>query len=127
MSANSLRCVVTHKESGLGPPPQLYAGRRRLLEKGRRTTTVVCVDAPPIGEKIEIAPAALFTVTEKKLVGCVLGSSNSLREIPRLVALWRAGRLDLEALITERRPLAEINQAMADLRAGRGVRTVLSI
>jgi len=107
------------------------AGRASLVSVGLAATrsggTVVCVGAPPITEKIEIAPAALFTVTEKKLLGCVLGSSNSLREIPRLVALWRAGRLDLEALITARRPLAEINLAFADLRAGRGVRTVLSI
>lgn len=107
------------------------AGRASLVAVGLAATrsggTVVCVGAPPIGEKIEIAPAALFAVTEKKLLGCILGSSNSLREIPRLVSLWRAGRLDLEALITSRRPLAEINEAMADLRAGRGVRTVLAI
>jgi Zn-dependent alcohol dehydrogenase len=107
------------------------AGRAALVAVGLAATrnggTVVCVGAPPITEKIEIAPAALFAVTEKKLLGCILGSSNSLREIPRLVALWRAGRLDLEALITRRRPLAEINEALADLRAGRGVRTMLSI
>jgi Zn-dependent alcohol dehydrogenase len=107
------------------------AGRASLVSVGLAATrsggTVVCVGAPPISEKIEIAPAALFTVTEKKLLGCVLGSSNSLREIPRLVALWRAGRLDLEALITTRRPLAEIDAAFADLRAGRGIRTILSL
>ena len=28
------------------------------------------------------------------------GSCNSVREIPRLVALWQAGRLDLEGLVT---------------------------
>ena len=78
-------------------------------------------------EAITIAPAALFTISEKKLIGCTLGSCNSLRDIPRLIALWRAGRLDLEALITARRPLAEINEAMDDLRASRGIRTVLSV
>ena len=69
---------------------------------------------------------ALFVVSEKKLLGCALGSSNSLREIPRLVALWQAGRLDLESLVTARRPLGEINEAFADMQAGRGIRTVLS-
>jgi Zn-dependent alcohol dehydrogenase len=76
---------------------------------------------------ISIAPAALFTLTEKKLMGCALGSCNSVRDIPRLIALWQAGRLDLEGLITSRRPLAEINQAMDDLRASRGIRTILAI
>jgi Zn-dependent alcohol dehydrogenase len=64
-------------------------------------------------------------VSGKRLLGCILGSSNSLREIPRLVSLWKAGRLDLESLVTQRRPLAEINAALDDLRASRGIRTVL--
>ena len=50
-----------------------------------------------------------------------------MRDIPRLVALWQAGRLDLESLVTARRPLAEINTAMDDLRASRGIRTILTI
>jgi len=41
--------------------------------------------------------------------------------------LWRAGRLDLEGMITARRPLAEINEAMDDMSAGRGLRTVFTI
>jgi Zn-dependent alcohol dehydrogenase len=57
----------------------------------------------------------------------VLGDCNSLRDIPRLVGLWQAGRLDLEGLVSARRPLSEINQALDDLRASRGIRTVLSL
>ena len=66
-----------------------------------------------------------LTLTEK--LGCVLGDVHSLHEIPRLIALWKAGRIDLESLITQRRPLAEINEALEDLRASRGIRTVLTI
>ncbi len=106
-------------------------GSGHVIETGIAATrsggTTVCVGAAPLTEAIHIAPAALFTASEKKLFGCLLGSSNSLREIPRLIALWQGGRLDLEALITQRRPLEEINEAMDDLRAGRGVRTVLSL
>jgi S-(hydroxymethyl)glutathione dehydrogenase/alcohol dehydrogenase len=107
------------------------AGVASLVEVGinaiRSGGTVVMVGAPPVADAVQIAPAALFTVTEKKLVGCVLGSCNSLQEIPRLLGLYRAGRLDLEALITSRRPLSEINEAVEDLTAARGIRTVLSI
>jgi Zn-dependent alcohol dehydrogenase len=107
------------------------AGRAALVQTGlgaaRNGGTVVCVGAPPIAESIVIPLAAGFVISEKKLLGCTLGSCNSIREIPRLVALWRAGRLDLEALITARRPLAEINLAMEDLRATRGIRTVLAV
>ena len=106
-------------------------GHSNLIETGVWSTrsggTTVCVGAAPIDHSISLSPAALFTLAEKKLLGCALGSCNSLRDIPRYVALWQAGRLDLEALITTRRPLSEINEAADDLRAGRGIRTVLNV
>lgn len=121
----------THALTGVGADYAFDAvGRGALVQAAlwavRNGGTVVCVGAAPLGEQIVIDPAALFTLSEKKVIGCALGSCNSLRDIPRLVALWRAGRLDLEALITRRRPLAEINEALADLRAGNGIRTVLA-
>jgi Zn-dependent alcohol dehydrogenase len=104
-------------------------GRASLVQTGLVATrsggTTVCVGAAPMDEVVQVAPLALFTLSEKKLIGCALGSCNSVREIPRLIALWQAGRLDLEALITKRRPLAEIDRAVEDLRAARGIRTVL--
>ena len=107
------------------------AGAAALINVGvfatRSGGTTVCVGAPPIDQAITLAPAALFGAGEKKLLGCLLGSSNSLLEIPRLVSLWQAGQLDLEILISNRRPLEEINDAMEDLEAGRGVRTVLTL
>ena len=107
------------------------AGRGALIQAAlgavRNGGTAVCVGAPPLDEAVDLGPAAIFVITGKRLISSVLGGSNSLREIPRLVDLWRAGRLDLEALVTARRPLEEINEAMDDLRAGRGVRTVLSL
>lgn len=105
-------------------------GRAHLIQTGVTATrnggTTVCVGAAPIEDAVVLAPAALFTLAEKKVIGCALGSCNSLRDIPRLLHLHQAGRLDLETLITARRPLAEINEAMDDLRASRGVRTVLA-
>ena len=107
------------------------AGRGALIQAAlgavRNGGTAVCVGAPPLDEAVDLGPAAIFVITGKRLVASVLGGSNSPREIPRLVDFWRAGRLDLEALVTARRPLEEINEAMDDLRAGRGVRTVLSL
>jgi Zn-dependent alcohol dehydrogenase len=93
----------------------------------RRGGTTTMVGAGGIDQTVTLAPPVLFSVAEKKLVGCLLGGSNGRSEIPRLLALWRSGRLDLEGLITHRRPLAEINEAFADMTAGRGLRTVLSM
>lgn len=107
------------------------AGSGALVTQGvhaaRNGGVIVAVGAPPLEHKIEIEPAALFTVSGKKLLGCLLGSCNSRRDIPRLLALWRSGRLDLEALISARLPLAEINRGFDDMRARRGVRTVIEL
>jgi S-(hydroxymethyl)glutathione dehydrogenase / alcohol dehydrogenase len=107
------------------------AGVSALAELGIAATrpggTTVLVGAPSVDQAITINPAVLYGIEEKKLLGCLLGSCNSLRDVPRMVALWRAGRLDLEGLITHRRPLHEINEAVADLEAGVGIRTVLTV
>ena len=78
------------------------------------------------GRTLTIEPIMLL-MTEKKLRGTLLGSSNSPFEVPRLISLWRAGKLDLEGMVTAVRPLGEINEAINDLEHGRGIRTVLSI
>ncbi len=105
------------------------AGAAALVHTGiqaaRKGGTIVLVGAVPISQPVTISPAALFGVQEKKLVGCILGSCNSQRDIPRFVALWQAGKLDLESMITARYPLARINDALDELRAVRGVRHVV--
>jgi Zn-dependent alcohol dehydrogenase len=97
------------------------------IEATRAGGTTVLVGAPGIDEKLVLDPLVLFGIAEKKLMGCFLGSCNSMRDIPRMVAMWRAGQLDLEALVTARRPLDEINDAFADLAAGVGIRTVIDL
>ncbi len=96
------------------------------LAAARRGGALVCVGAPPLEQGLEVAPAAAFLATGKRILSTVLGYSHASRDIQRFHGLWRAGRLDLEALITARRPLDEIDAAMDDLRAGRGIRTVLT-
>jgi Zn-dependent alcohol dehydrogenase len=106
-------------------------GMSQLIETGIMATrpggTTVCVGVPRPDDVITIRPAVMFALGEKKLKGCFLGTSNPNREFPRLLALWRAGRLDLEGMVTKHRPLEEINEAFADMKAGRGIRTVLDI
>ena len=107
------------------------AGKAALIEQGVQLTrsggTTVIVGSPALEENLTIPNVVLFQALEKKLCGCLLGSSNSLYEIPRLLCLWRHGLLDMESMITARRPLAEVNEGFADLEASRGIRTVIEI
>jgi Zn-dependent alcohol dehydrogenase len=107
------------------------AGRAALIDLGLQATrsggTTVIVGVPPLDEALTIGAVAMFQTLEKKLIGSLLGSVNARRDIPLLLDWWRAGRLDLDALITSRRPLEDINEAFDDLRASRGIRTVLDL
>ena len=62
---------------------------------------------------------------QKRIVGSLYGSSNPRIDLPRIFALYLAGRLPLDELIGDHRPLAEVNQAYADLRTGGVGRTIL--
>jgi Zn-dependent alcohol dehydrogenase len=98
---------------------------QHCIAASRTGGTTVMVGAPLDPKPLEIAIPALFLTWEKKLMGSLLGSCHSHRDIPKLLALWRRGALDLEGMITRRRPIEEINQGLDDLRASRGIRTVL--
>ncbi len=107
------------------------AGSARLLETGFMATcsggTTVSVGAPDATEVLENLPAIMFALTEKRLVGCLYGGGNPHWQIPRLVGLWQRGLLDLEGMISARRPLKEVNEGFDDLRQGRGLRTMLTL
>lgn len=130
----SAQDVVSAVQAATGQIRVDYAfdavGVPALVETGlnacRPGGTTVCVGVPKMTDAYTVQ-ALFFAMGEKKLTGCFLGSSNPQREFPRLLDLWRNGRLDLEGLVTARRPLSEINEAFADMKAGHGLRTVLDI
>jgi NDMA-dependent alcohol dehydrogenase len=62
---------------------------------------------------------------EKTITGSYFGSCVPRVDFPRLLALYMAGRLKLEELITRRYPIAEAPQAFADLQAGKNARGVI--
>jgi S-(hydroxymethyl)glutathione dehydrogenase / alcohol dehydrogenase len=107
------------------------AGQAALIEQGIATIrpggTVVGVGAAPLDQGISIPAVVGFTATEKRFVGCLLGSVNAHRDILRFLALARAGRLDLGAMITDRYPLDDVVAAVDNFQRRRGIRTALSI
>jgi len=88
--------------------------------------TLTVVGVPGFEDKIEI-PVIAWALAEKVVRGSFIGSCNPHLEFPRLLSLWRAGRLDLEGMVTGIRPLEEISSAFEDMKAGRGLRTVVSL
>lgn len=63
--------------------------------------------------------------SSQRILGSKMGHCDIQREIPRLADLYRAGKLKLDELISERFPFEEINTAMDRVRAGQGLRNVV--
>ncbi len=103
------------------------AGSASLISAGLRASriggTTVMVGAAM--DPLEVPLPAMFLTQEKKLIGSLLGSCNGHRDVPRFLALWRRGALDLESMISHRRPIEDVNLGLDDMRASRGLRTVL--
>ncbi|MCK8681428.1 Zn-dependent alcohol dehydrogenase [Streptomyces lichenis] len=61
----------------------------------------------------------------RTLSGCVYGNCDPAADLPVLAEHVRAGRLDLDALVTDRIGLADIPSAFANMAAGRGGRALV--
>jgi alcohol dehydrogenase len=90
----------------------------------RRGGRIVTVGLPNQAE--ELAINALSLVADSKtLMGSYMGSSIPARDIPRYIALWRAGKLPVERMLTSVSPLEEINELMDRLAQGKAIRQIV--
>jgi Zn-dependent alcohol dehydrogenase len=69
--------------------------------------------------------AQQVAITGKTLTGSYYGSARPQLDFPRLIGLYRSGRLKLDELITRTYSIAEAPQAFADLQEGRPGRGVI--
>ncbi|MGN5378483.1 Zn-dependent alcohol dehydrogenase [Streptomyces sp. MUSC 14] len=102
------------------------ATARTAYENTRRGGTLVVVGAGAMDDYLQLNMFELF-FDEKRILPSLYGGGDVLRSYERAIALWRAGRIDLEGLITHRVPLAEINEALDQMRTGTALRTCIEI
>ncbi|HEX7097203.1 MAG TPA: Zn-dependent alcohol dehydrogenase [Acidimicrobiales bacterium] len=96
----------------------------QVFELTRPGGTCVMVGSPAAGTKIPIDGRSLFS--ERRLMGTTGGSNVPHRDIPRIVELYRSGRLDLDTLISQRLPLERVDEAFAAVEAGTVARSVIT-
>jgi Zn-dependent alcohol dehydrogenase len=70
-------------------------------------------------------PLGELTLYQKRLQGSLFGESAPSFDIPRQLALYQAGLLKLDELVTTTYRLDEINQGYEDMHAGRNIRGVI--
>lgn len=89
----------------------------------RRGGTATIVGMMPLADRLSMG--AMDLLAEKKLQGSLMGSNRYPLDIPLLARFYLAGRLDLDSLVAERIALAEVNDAMDNLRGGEHARSVI--
>ena len=94
-----------------------------LLTRGG---ALVSVGLPHPDQTITVQ-ALQFAGAGKRLLGSYMGDSVPARDIPFYLQMWRDGKLPVELLHTDTRPLADINEGLDALAEGRVVRRLFAM
>jgi S-(hydroxymethyl)glutathione dehydrogenase/alcohol dehydrogenase len=86
------------------------------------TTTIVGIGGKE--QEVTFTALELFHFA-RTLQGCVYGSTDPIRDIPKLLGYAAEGRLDLGALISGTIGLDGIDGAFADMEKGIGARAIV--
>jgi Zn-dependent alcohol dehydrogenase len=90
----------------------------------RRGGALVIVGMPGREAAVQL-PIGDFVYDGQRLLGSHMGSARLSVDVPRLVELYRRGKLKLDELITARYPLERINEAIEAMERGEALRNVI--
>ena len=94
------------------------------LQATRRGGTTVAVGVGKLTDSIKLNALA-FPLSGKTLCGCMFGSANPQHDFPKMLDLFRSGKLDLEGMVTKTYTIDQAPQAFADLEKGVNARGVI--
>ncbi len=77
---------------------------------------------PTTGLPISLTELTLY---QKRIQGSLFGASNPTADIPRQIQMYRDGTLNLDDLVTATYSLDQVEQARADMHAGKNLRGVI--
>jgi NDMA-dependent alcohol dehydrogenase len=98
--------------------------QEQALDAIRPGGIVTLAGLSPMGSATNL-PGAIITRQEKTVKGSYYGSTHPRRDFPLLLDLYRAGRLELDQLISRQYPLSQINRAYEDMLSGKIARGVI--
>jgi S-(hydroxymethyl)glutathione dehydrogenase/alcohol dehydrogenase len=90
----------------------------------RRGGALVVVGVARIGAEVSF-PAASIMLDEKRILGSLYGSCRPKLDAPKIVDLYKAGKLKLDELISREYPIEQINDAFDALRRGEVARSIV--
>lgn len=110
---------VAFEVVGLGPTIEA------AVTMTRRGGQTVLVGVPRLDVMVTLPAFLGFVLAEKTVSGCWYGSSDVRRDVPRLLSLWREGKLRLEELISREITLEQVNDAFEMMGSGEIARSVI--
>lgn len=93
-----------------------------LTKKGGR---VVVVGMGGMADMDVTLNLFLFTMLQKELRGAIFGGANPKAEIPNILSMYKAGKINLDDLVTKHYKLEQINEAYQDMFDGKILRGVI--
>src|ERR687895_676790 len=76
------------------------------------------------GETLDVVPRLL--ITGRRVTGSSFGGVKGRTQVPELVDRWLAGEIDVDALVTRRIALDDVNEAFEAMERQEGIRTVIT-
>ncbi len=99
---------------------------RAAYDAARRGGTAVVVGVGNMGQSVEFNMFEIF-FQEKTFKGSYYGSADVRTDFNRLLRLWKAGKLDLEGMISQRITLDDVNDAIQKMKRGEVIRSVIEL
>jgi NDMA-dependent alcohol dehydrogenase len=88
--------------------------------------TIVATAVAPLSQTSADINLSELTLWNKEIKGTIFGSLNPRADIPNLLSMYTAGTLKLDELITNRYPLADINEGYRAMRDGENIRGIVA-
>jgi NDMA-dependent alcohol dehydrogenase len=107
---------------GVGTGEQIAKSLAMTAKRG----TVVVTNLHEATETTVSMSALDLVLMEKRVVGSLFGTANPRRDIPRLLDLYRHGKLKLDELATRSYKLEDVNAGYQDMRDGHNLRGVIT-
>jgi S-(hydroxymethyl)glutathione dehydrogenase/alcohol dehydrogenase len=98
---------------------------RSAYDVTRRGGTTCIIGVGGLDKSLTFNAFELF-FDEKTIKGSYYGSADVRSDFARMLNLWRNGRLDLEGMISKKIAIDDVNEAVADLKAGTVIRSVIT-
>jgi S-(hydroxymethyl)glutathione dehydrogenase / alcohol dehydrogenase len=99
---------------------------RASYDAVRRGGTAIVVGVGNMTSTVEFNMFELF-FQEKTLKGSYYGSADVRSDFNRLLKLWKAGKLDLDGMISQKIGLDGVNDAIQQMKRGEVIRTVIEL